>query len=83
MKLNKNKLKTDLGDKMLLQCCELQRRFSFSLPQHRKGQHYVYIGELVTFMERTVTIVTRRSAITGIHRHTHTQTYIHNNRHIR
>lgn len=45
-------------------------RFSSSVEQHRERQHYVYIRELVTFMERTVTIVTRRSAITGIHTRT-------------
>lgn len=42
----------------------------FLSSEHRERQYYVYIRELVTFMERTVTIVTGRSAIAGIHTHT-------------
>lgn len=37
----------------------------------RTTRYYVYIRELVTFMERTVTIVTGRSAITDVHTRTH------------
>jgi len=60
----------DLRGKMQLQCCDFKDGPVSLFKQHRERPYYVYIRELVTFMERTVTIVTKRSAITDIHTRT-------------
>jgi len=65
-------IKNGLTRENAITMLRLQRRSCFSFQQHRERPYYVYIRELVTFMERTVTIVTKRSAITDIHTHTHT-----------
>lgn len=46
---------------------------SFSSVVQTRQYYYVYNRELVTFMEHTVTIVTRQSAITDIQRVLHTR----------